>query len=114
MNRFNSMKGGTIDPDRPCDHVLFDVLMARAGRGDRAEGDGLANTTVLIPARQSATHFRAGLSARLLLSGAAQNLLTYLLRSPEQLYTHRQLPRCLLYTSPSPRDLSTSRMPSSA
>ena len=25
-----------------------------------------------------------------------------------------QLPDCLLYTSPSPRDLSTSRMPSSA
>ena len=25
-----------------------------------------------------------------------------------------QTPRCLLYTSPSPRDLSTSRMPSSA
>ena len=24
------------------------------------------------------------------------------------------IPRCLLYTSPSPRDLSTSRMPSSA
>ena len=26
----------------------------------------------------------------------------------------RQMCRCLLYTSPSPRDLSTSRMPSSA
>ena len=25
-----------------------------------------------------------------------------------------RFPRCLLYTSPSPRDLSTSRMPSSA
>ncbi len=28
--------------------------------------------------------------------------------------THSELERCLLYTSPSPRDLSTSRMPSSA
>ena len=27
---------------------------------------------------------------------------------------HRQFAHCLLYTSPSPRDLSTSRMPSSA
>ena len=27
---------------------------------------------------------------------------------------HRQIYTCLLYTSPSPRDLSTSRMPSSA
>ena len=30
------------------------------------------------------------------------------------LYLERQMNFCLLYTSPSPRDLSTSRMPSSA
>ena len=29
--------------------VLFDILRARAGRGDQAEGRGLANTTVLFP-----------------------------------------------------------------
>ena len=29
-------------------------------------------------------------------------------------YGHAGIPVCLLYTSPSPRDLSTSRMPSSA
>jgi hypothetical protein len=29
-------------------HVLFDILRARAGRGDQAEGRGLANTTVLF------------------------------------------------------------------
>ena len=29
-------------------------------------------------------------------------------------HREKQLERCLLYTSPSPRDLSTSRMPSSA
>jgi len=28
--------------------VLFDILRARAGRGDQAEGRGLANTTVLF------------------------------------------------------------------
>ena len=36
-------------------------------------------------------------------------------RSYQSLYEQNQeLRRCLLYTSPSPRDLSTSRMPSSA
>ena len=34
--------------------------------------------------------------------------------SPQKLNLVAQLIRCLLYTSPSPRDLSTSRMPSSA
>ena len=32
----------------------------------------------------------------------------------EHLLTLERNPGCLLYTSPSPRDLSTSRMPSSA
>ena len=37
------------------------------------------------------------------------------LKSPLELATHpKLLDICLLYTSPSPRDLSTSRMPSSA
>ena len=31
-----------------------------------------------------------------------------------QPHKHKQVQICLLYTSPSPRDLSTSRMPSSA
>ncbi len=31
----------------------------------------------------------------------------------EEIFAHKVTP-CLLYTSPSPRDLSTSRMPSSA
>ena len=34
-----------------------------------------------------------------------------ILRSP---FAHARILSCLLYTSPSPRDLSTSRMPSSA
>ena len=34
--------------------------------------------------------------------------------TPESTCTHRDCSICLLYTSPSPRDLSTSRMPSSA
>lgn len=32
----------------PAVTVLFDVLSDGAGRGDQAEGDGLANTTVLL------------------------------------------------------------------
>ena len=34
--------------------------------------------------------------------------------NPEDYENKREAQRCLLYTSPSPRDLSTSRMPSSA
>ena len=42
-------------------------------------------------------------------------LLYYVLRSPETPSSDKMLiVACLLYTSPSPRDLSTSRMPSSA
>ena len=37
----------------------------------------------------------------------------YLSENPEQ-YKDAAIQGCLLYTSPSPRDLSTSRMPSSA
>ena len=46
-------------------------------------------------------------NARLVLLGRNQKLLDELTKKINQ-YT------CLLYTSPSPRDLSTSRMPSSA
>ena len=35
-------------------------------------------------------------------------------REKDYEYTRAELYSCLLYTSPSPRDLSTSRMPSSA
>jgi len=45
---------------------------------------------------------------RKLVSGATQRMLTLQLRELEEDGI------CLLYTSPSPRDLSTSRMPSSA
>ena len=37
-----------------------------------------------------------------------------LLVGPDQVGYNEQYGGCLLYTSPSPRDLSTSRMPSSA
>ena len=48
--------------------------------------------------------------------GTADRLLTALVSLDESLsgYKVTRLEHCLLYTSPSPRDLSTSRMPSSA
>jgi hypothetical protein len=60
--------------------LSFFVLNACVDHGYPAERDELARTTALI-------------SARLLLRGAAQNLLTYLLHCLEQLYAHRQLRR---------------------
>ena len=39
---------------------------------------------------------------------------TYFERTKANSYRHPLFKACLLYTSPSPRDLSTSRMPSSA
>ena len=46
-----------------------------------------------------------------ILRGAATAVLCYFLFD---LVSRALFPGCLLYTSPSPRDLSTSRMPSSA
>ena len=40
--------------------------------------------------------------------------LAYEFRRPGETHFEVRVMRCLLYTSPSPRDLSTSRMPSSA
>ena len=44
--------------------------------------------------------------------GNPRFVLTNMELPPQELYDHFYV--CLLYTSPSPRDLSTSRMPSSA
>ena len=46
------------------------------------------------------------------IQGLIQEKLSKLLK--EKIVLHGQGRTCLLYTSPSPRDLSTSRMPSSA
>jgi len=48
MNRFNRTKAGLSVQTGRAINVLFDVLSARAGRGDQAEGDRPANTTVLF------------------------------------------------------------------
>ena len=43
-----------------------------------------------------------------------QNIIDSMNRPAEKVVTWDEYKSCLLYTSPSPRDLSTSRMPSSA
>ena len=42
------------------------------------------------------------------------NILKSPKNSPDSIYPNNWVVTCLLYTSPSPRDVSTSRMPSSA
>jgi hypothetical protein len=91
LNRFHSTKGWIIDPDRPAINVLFDVLSAREGRGDQAEGDGLANTTVLFlqdnprlrqDTRLSACiHFRSLFVLRSLLTRLMNGSLEFILSS---------------------------------
>ena len=45
---------------------------------------------------------------------SVEDVRRFALHTSESLKAHLEDPSCLLYTSPSPRDLSTSRMPSSA
>ena len=53
------------------------------------------------------TEFSAAITEQALIAAEDSNLILFLIDASEEL-------TCLLYTSPSPRDLSTSRMPSSA
>ena len=78
--------------------------MVEGGPIDALTGDWLAELTMLILARTQAK--RPG-------SGYARTFVTQM----EQVMgtcLDQGIKVCLLYTSPSPRDLSTSRMPSSA
>ena len=82
------------------DLVNFDRVGLRYGRGPEV----LIDATLDLP--QGSFTFLTGPSG----AGKTSLLkLCYLSLKPS-----RGLIRCLLYTSPSPRDLSTSRMPSSA
>ena len=51
--------------------------------------------------------------SKVFVGGAAAKIFELGLATPDDEISYRN-PSCLLYTSPSPRDLSTSRMPSSA
>ena len=72
-----------------------------------------------IPAPKTTVSFLSADTA----NGAAQDALTQMEQwadslndklSADQVQIRNSVQHCLLYTSPSPRDLSTSRMPSSA
>ena len=67
---------------------------------------------------EAATAFNKGqiiiASDYCLISGLALDCVVEATGSPEAAAQVGQITLCLLYTSPSPRDLSTSRMPSSA
>ena len=95
---------------------LFDVAVA--GLGQR-EGDGYRMMSMA-----SATHAAGAPSERLMAIDASATFPSKVILSKAMLHlpdlsaielpSFEQRIYCLLYTSPSPRDLSTSRMPSSA
>ena len=70
------------------------------------------NTDVIIPSREMRTVSKSGLAEGLF---APWRYLDPDSREENPSFAmNKAAYRCLLYTSPSPRDLSTSRMPSSA
>ena len=82
---------------------VFSIGNAVTGFETFADGVGNSNTTYYCIAHQDQDEFEVGLGT---LNGDSSTLTrTTVISSTNS---------CLLYTSPSPRDLSTSRMPSSA
>ena len=68
-----------------------------------------------IKARVQAARIRAGLAANRELLALYWDIGRLILRAQESSgYGKKVVERCLLYTSPSPRDRTRSRMPSSA
>ena len=88
--------------------VLLGLCMLSLSTLQSRRGAAVALTTVGITML-----FRRGLTkiARRLLSSQRRNVLDLKMPVPPDVEVSQA---CLLYTSPSPRDLSTSRMPSSA
>ena len=79
-------------------------LLAHAGLGSRREIEAWnSDGRVSVNGRRAKLGDRASASDRILVDGKLMSLSEV---AGEKI--------CLLYTSPSPRDLSTSRMPSSA
>jgi len=52
LDRLHLTNDQTARPTGRANHVLFEVLIAYAGRGVQAEADELANIPVLFAARQ--------------------------------------------------------------
>ena len=89
------------------DHILDVVVLGAGGAGLRAalgcseQGLKTACVSKVYPTRSHTVAAQGGIGAALANMG-------------EDSWQWHMFDTCLLYTSPSPRDLSTSRMPSSA
>ena len=93
-----------IDPKELLEHQGWLRALAFELVGDSQRAEDVVQETWLV-ALQNRSHPVRNLQAWL--GGVVRNRARQLRRGEERR-------RCLLYTSPSPRDLSTSRMPSSA
>ena len=103
-----------VDVARTHPRAVLD-LIASAGRGPRDGSQGQTATTNLVVLPLSGTacdDFTDRLVAHLRTTHRVQDLDSAAV--DRQMGTDTASQACLLYTSPSPRDLSTSRMPSSA
>ena len=123
---FNYAEDAHLRDDLPCGCALCETCDNDAGR----IGDGLDGNPVGTPLAPDATHYLVPDATSIAeyvdfleMRDAAKNVI--LLQSEARQVHRRGNTRlskrlrdvyndCLLYTSPSPRDLSTSRMPSSA
>ena len=104
--RLKSSPTGQPKPDQPTDLPFEEINPIRDGRAEpKAPTEIGTDRDPLSEAfHQTLDELNAALE-----SNAPVNSIQYF--ESRSLANH---PRCLLYTSPSPRDLSTSRMPSSA
>ena len=80
----------------------------------QTDGDWVDETSTVNPKGGTAQNLAQAEELFLNAPQAATVLRVAGIYGPQRGYLFRQFLNCLLYTSPSPRDLSTSRMPSSA
>ena len=93
-------------------HALSDAILGALGLGDIGhhfpdDDPALKGVDSRVLLRKVVEHMRAE-------GYAVGNVDVTIIAQRPKLAPHIEAMRCLLYTSPSPRDLSTSRMPSSA
>ena len=80
----------------------------------------LGGPTLALDAACASSLYSVGLACHYLHAGKAELMLAGAVSAADPFFINmgfsifQAYPDCLLYTSPSPRDLSTSRMPSSA
>ena len=103
-----------MDDSLPTDVAELQALLVKSRDETRQSRDETRQRErALALAQQQATELTATVEQQRGKLEAAQQQIVELLRALRGKQRERIDP-CLLYTSPSPRDLSTSRMPSSA